>query len=757
MATYQDFKNTLLPGNYALTKSMELTKVQDSGTLWYTKKFLVLYYYVFLSRKIMTREYIEKVIQHFDTYIRTLDESIRADAERYFYPEIPCQNFKSPEFKSFLSFANQTDFENETERVNYYNDAKKCYFALLMGSGGQTAVKEKIVEGIKNVDFTYSHDNIKNIIDSTIASVCAKIRFENKNYQDFQNGDVPRLLSERAINEICNIDSNSDDLEQKIREFIDIYPCGEEFQGKYKNRYFSKPKYSAVENDTFAPIRNERQILYYYGYFHSKSSGASEMEFSSLTPVGEAALVANSYEFLSIWEHQKIKMISQPANADIKDISPCSNSPELFSISYNPYLDVLDFLTRNNSLTLDEYKYIVSRKKHIFSDVEWVEMEYTLRQNLEDIKNFVSEFNRNGDIKNNDGRKELWKYILGIRNDLSVDNETNPHNLVHYTNKTVTVDNTDSLVLLYGIYTKLGDYKLQKYANLFERCEIDLRNRYVETSRGNGIPINARTKIDWDLYNIHLDKFILIGTIITVASSICEINDIANITEENVNMLVEFCGNHFSQLLRKINLRTQTAIKRDFSKFINAINDEDYGYFMQEEQDRTEVVAQYRMVNAEDLLQRIKEVSAQADVDTFEGRTRNTNLINLLKSYYIQCFLENRTLKCECCQEETFITEAGQPYVEYHHLIPFNKAYGPDHYLNLFALCPKCHRKIHFISPNEREVLYQALNQNNYLELTFLQRLLTLKEENLIRSYHLEYLLVDKAISEDEYNIVAVA
>ena len=49
MPTYQDFINRLLPGKYALTKSMELTKVTTSGTLWYTKKFVVLYYFVFLS------------------------------------------------------------------------------------------------------------------------------------------------------------------------------------------------------------------------------------------------------------------------------------------------------------------------------------------------------------------------------------------------------------------------------------------------------------------------------------------------------------------------------------------------------------------------------------------------------------------------------------------------------------------------------------------------------------------------------------
>lgn len=56
MALYDDFYNSLLPGNYALTKSMELTKSKDSGTLWYTKKFLTLYYFIFLSNDINIRK-----------------------------------------------------------------------------------------------------------------------------------------------------------------------------------------------------------------------------------------------------------------------------------------------------------------------------------------------------------------------------------------------------------------------------------------------------------------------------------------------------------------------------------------------------------------------------------------------------------------------------------------------------------------------------------------------------------------------------
>ena len=84
MATYTQFYSSVLPGNYALTKSMELTKVQSSGTLWYTKKFLVLYYYVFLSNEIMTQEYVNRVTESFDGYINSLPSDVQDDARGFF-------------------------------------------------------------------------------------------------------------------------------------------------------------------------------------------------------------------------------------------------------------------------------------------------------------------------------------------------------------------------------------------------------------------------------------------------------------------------------------------------------------------------------------------------------------------------------------------------------------------------------------------------------------------------------------------------
>ena len=137
MPPYDDFFDTLLPGNYALTKSMELTRVTNSGTLWYTKKFLTLYYYVFLSNDIETSAYRPAVVEIFDRYIASLPEAVRESAERFFYPDDGAINFKSEDFNLFANFAGRRVFGARAERTEYLRGAKKYYFALLMGDRHQ--------------------------------------------------------------------------------------------------------------------------------------------------------------------------------------------------------------------------------------------------------------------------------------------------------------------------------------------------------------------------------------------------------------------------------------------------------------------------------------------------------------------------------------------------------------------------------------------------------------------------------------------
>ncbi|BBR11077.1 HNH endonuclease signature motif containing protein [Aeromonas caviae] len=58
--------------------------------------------------------------------------------------------------------------------------------------------------------------------------------------------------------------------------------------------------------------------------------------------------------------------------------------------------------------------------------------------------------------------------------------------------------------------------------------------------------------------------------------------------------------------------------------------------------------------------------------------------------------LSNAVGKCEACQlPAPFHRADGTPYLEVHHLIPLSEG-GSDTISNALAVCPNCHRKLHF-------------------------------------------------------------
>ncbi|MGN1001707.1 MAG: HNH endonuclease [Oscillospiraceae bacterium] len=733
MASYPAFTASLLPGNYALTKSMEQTRVQSSGTLWYTKKFLVLYYYVFLSNEIGTREYIPRVIRAFDDYIAALDPAVREEAERFFYPPESSINFKSEHFTVFSSFAGQTDFPTQKEKLKYDQSARKLYFTLLMDAGGQKGVKKRLKEALHQEGFVYTKQTVAAILrEAAIAVTVEECNLQGR----VTDHSMPHLLSPEAIAQA----------QERVRagETLDFETVAE-----LARRFpMEHPNYDAVERDLPSFMRNERKALYYYGFFHSRSYGANDFEFSSLTPLGELALSANADEFLALWEHQKLKMISQPPTAEINNVFPAQNPPERFSISYSPYRNILRHLCSHGELSLEQYQYILSRLNH---SLDGQEPEEEVFARLDEIKSLVAGFGRRGDVAVEDNRKELMKYLLGVRADLPFDRGTNPLGFCAVTGGQVLCLDRERCRALCRVYDRLNEYKLARFGPLFERCEADLRRRYIASCAGTPVPIDGRVKIEWDLYNIHPDKFILLGVMIAIA-------DCAGVrnTAENANAVADCIGARFPSLLRHLGLRGAAAVRREIGQALAALNTGDYGAYLAVPEARAEgVTARYRAEGAAALWRKIEALSREATVEYAADRVRNTRLVSLLKSYYMERFLENGTLKCECCGQELFLTEAGEPYTEFHHLIPFGMVYGPDHYLNLFALCPNCHRKLHVLPAENKRIAYGALSRNNYLRLALTERLRTLKEERLLRSYHLEYLLVDKAITQEEYNAVA--
>lgn len=609
-----------------------------------------------------------------------------------------------------------------------------------MGSGGQTGIKKKLKEACQNAGFVYSEFNINRILLEAVIEVC--VEQANQSHKITDNS-IKYIISQNIIDKICEKSKLQNLTKADVSNIINTSTT---------NKY----RYHAIENDMVSFIRNERQILYYYGYFHSKTVGVADFEFSSLTPVGELALYANFYEFLAIWEHQKIKMISQPTTADINNIPSTTTHCDRFSVSYRPYTDILGHISRNGMLSLSDYKYIVSRKTHNISEEDWVNAEQDILRNRDRIKNTVESFERKGDTADEDGRKELLKYFLGISSDMPYDKKSNPLGVIEKDKGQWKTNDTVKLSFIYAQYSKAENYKLLKYKNLFERCEEDLRSRYILEKSRVSAPIDSRVKIDWDLYNIRIDKFVLLTVIETIAGIINGLNSFDGNARAISEQLLPAINEKFSNLLRKIGLKTTAVRKSKLQSVMLALINEDYGEFVIEQYaTETQVLARYREENTEDLKKRIIDISSEAATVITEGRTRNANLISLLKSYYMARFIENDMLKCECCSKETFITNAGEPYVEFHHLIPFNIAEGPDHYLNLFALCPNCHRKIHFLGVNDKQVEYENISKNNYLHISFVDRLRMLKDEMVLRSYHLEYLLTQNAITQDEYNAIA--
>ncbi len=733
MSLYEDFTGTLLPGNYALTKSMELTKKDSSGTLWYTKKFLVLYYYIFLTDDIFTKTYIKEATAAFDHYIETMYEDVKETAHQYFYPDNPGINMKDPAFKTFAAFAGKTDFETKKERQKYIQDARKYYFALLMGSGGQSGVKKSLKEYLSREQFAYSQENIKKALKASAIRVCVK---EGKQGGQIRDNSLKYLLSEKAMEELRGISQKRDVTAKDVKEIMEKYP-------------HPAPNFLGIANDMPAFIRNERQILYYYGYFHSKTTGAQDFEFSSLTPVGELALRANDTEFLALWEHQKIKMISQPPVVELTQIGHDETAADAFALSFTPYSDILSHLHRNETLTLEQYQYIVSRKKWTIPQKAWEKGETQLLSRLPDIKNIVAAFGRQSDHASNDSRKELLKYILGIRRDLPRDASHNPLNLCRFGRDGLECVNKQGLTLLYKIYGALDAYKQTRYGSLFALCEKDLKRRYKQACNGKNVLPAPDVKIQWDLYNIHVDSLILLGVILAISCNALRIFNIKDLTKEDWQQIAAYAQARFAALAKHAGINSKNSVDTKLKQAYDALRQKSYGMYLPKQEEHKAMAAAYREHSGEALRQKIMQLSNETG--TLPERKRNTALVDCLKAYYMKLFSENETLRCECCGKEAFLTAAGEPYVEFHHLIPFGLADGPDHYLNLFALCACCHRKLHYMSAADKKQPYAKMAHGSYLQQDFTQRLSTLKEQKLLRSYQMEYLLADNAVTEQEY------
>ncbi len=680
-----EFLNGITPGNYFLTKSMEISKINTSGTLWYLKKFLVLYDAIFLSKIIRTANGMNIIKNNFEKYIDSLPESQKEEAENFFFPDnIDIRR----NYRTYMEFAGPIEVDHYADINQYMSLVDKYYFVYLMNIGGQSGVKAFLREQIYNTEFEVRNLNL--LINT---------------YKLQHPG--------------TNINNNQ------------------------------------IINDYHAALRNERQILFYFGFVHSRSNGAgNDREFASLTPIGELAVQSNSKEFALIWEHQKIKMVSQPVTVEIPSIRNCEFcDSNKFKINFSPYLTILKCMKQNGNLTPRFYDLVLSRTNN--ENVDSVINNYnSLNQELDLVRRTITDYGIRSDLTNEDFEKEIKKYMLGIRSDLPKDNSDNYFGCVKsLTNDAWEITDNGRLNKIVRMYSQIDEYKVKRYGKVFADCEEELRNKYSFTAAGENYEMNHKVKMSWDLYNIKKENVIMLSLVANdyMINNHLEIEELID-----YNTLYDYGKRFFGNVLKSINLIKKNDIINALKDVVERIKnhtlseiENDVNYSID-----NVYVNRFSTLNSTDLFNRIMEVSEENVQPNLE-RKRDGRIIGLLNSYYLANYSdENNLIACECCGETTFIKNNDEPYIEYHHLIPFSIADGPDHYENIYGICPMCHRKMHSIKDSFKDELYDSFDVNNHLCRNITDRLKHLYQEHILKSYQLEYALSEYIINEDEYNII---
>ena len=75
--------------------------------------------------------------------------------------------------------------------------------------------------------------------------------------------------------------------------------------------------------------------------------------------------------------------------------------------------------------------------------------------------------------------------------------------------------------------------------------------------------------------------------------------------------------------------------------------------------------------------------------------------------------------RCECCGELGFLTEAGERYLETHHVVGVSER-SPDSSGNIVAVSPLCHRKAHYAADRiqiERKMLEAIRRRGRPVEI----------------------------------------
>ena len=155
--------------------------------------------------------------------------------------------------------------------------------------------------------------------------------------------------------------------------------------------------------------------------------------------------------------------------------------------------------------------------------------------------------------------------------------------------------------------------------------------------------------------------------------------------------------------INKRNANKYVSFKIEYKNIIlDALEHDDYSSIIKNQED-IHILNENGSDSSDDDIYVEDYIPSRDAVVTLDGKAKikkNNALreVTFLKAHYT-CAL--------CGKEHTFITNNDKMYFEAHHLIPCNinvqRHFSKklDHTVNLYCLCPECHRKIHLINNGE--------------------------------------------------------
>lgn len=429
---------------------------------------------------------------------------------------------------------------------------------------------------------------------------------------------------------------------------------------------------SQILNDVHAILRNMRQLLYYYGMlFRFETSWVEEY---SLTSIGELIVYSTSLELSLLMEHQKVKMVSQPPTIEIKNVTGISS--ENFEIDINPYYKILKCIDAYGSIDRDLYKYVVSRNLDIHSDKE-------------QSKKIINNFSRAGDKKNEDFDKELKKYLYGLW-----DSNIPALNFLQYEKKgntfrAVQIKKLKDYISLISSITDFKEKNLEENKMLYE----NILKRYYQHSFEK---VKLKELYQWLGYISTPEEELVESLLLFFVQDDLDFKFIRN----KYPKLFQYFDISKAKWEKLKKLKGNSVDPNDYYKSIVSLGiSKDLDEF-----DNDVTTIRFQKQHVSELIEKSNETFNQ-----FEAKQRKH--ISYIKSYYELLNVET----CDCCGEVTFTKENGKHYFEYHHLIPLSQS-GPDHVLNLFGICPNCHRKFHFENSSDRIKNYENVDKNNFFK-----------------------------------------